>query len=154
MTGEPSLHRCRYRDDNHGYWNAIRNWWLLPAHFVAALVFVLVLELAIDGKYFTLSSAERTCGMLYQSGIVTMVSISLVIVRSLAAAWLSLAGCRMGFIVMEKGGATLNQLDRLISFKIPMFRRHKPRTGPARHSRGFTNLHLLALWATFSFAVP
>src|ERR1035438_6115463 len=104
---EISAHQCIRRDDDGAIWNKVCAWWLLPVHSLAVIILTSLMLYVVNGPSFLLdssSSFDHPRIMLYQSDITALVSLALVILRLLAAAWFSLTAWRKMFIILEKRG--------------------------------------------------
>jgi len=116
-------HDCRYRHDQ-GPCATLLSWWLLPAHFIASTALALAL-LVVEQRSFlvkasdTKENSNSTTFKLYQSDVTTLISVALVLIRFLGGSWLALTGWRMSFIILERDGATLTELSRMINYRIP-----------------------------------
>jgi hypothetical protein len=146
MHLEPNNHECQYRSDDDGLWSHIRNWWLLPLHLATSLTLVLVLLTKVNGHAFLVSKSDATlasAASIYQTDVVTLVSIGLLVVRLLAALWLALAGWRLAFVMLEHQSASLGELSRVIRFRLPPL---------DFKNRSF--VWALSLWCIFVFSTP
>ena len=145
MSFAAAQHSCTYRRDQHRYWQVITNYWLLPAHFVCSAGLGTALLYYINGRSFLVSSsmndAPSSVVPIYQSTITTLLSIAITTVRMLAGAWLTLAGWRLAFIMLEVNGTTLHGFSRLVRYRLP------PRDSiRARHHA--------TLWLLFAASLP
>jgi hypothetical protein len=122
MHPDLNNHVCQYRSDNGGLWGHIRNWWPLPLHLATALTLVLVLVTRVNGRAFLISNSDVesiSTASIYQTDVVTLVSIGILLVRLLAALWLALAGWRLAFMILEHQSTSLRELSRVIRFRLP-----------------------------------
>ena len=121
-----SSHVCRYRDDDTRWLSRIYAWWLLPAHFFASTAVAALLICIVDQRNFLVSgppdsrvyNVSRT-SVLYQSDVTTLISIALLVVRVVAGSWITLAGWRMCFCVLEVDGASMGQVLNMIQYRMP-----------------------------------
>ncbi|KAI7778973.1 multidrug resistance-associated abc transporter [Diaporthe eres] len=106
-------------------------WWLVPSHLAMAAIVTTVL-FQIDGWVFldTNSFGDNTHGLstLDPSDIITIVSTLLVITRIFASAWQALCAWRCVFVLLEKAGIRLEDMNWILSrgLLIPPLRRCSP----------------------------
>ncbi|MCJ1396627.1 hypothetical protein MMC18_009518 [Xylographa bjoerkii] len=124
-------HKCKYRDDSSGLWNRICTWWLLPLHIAFVAAFTIVL-FAFDGHLVAIDGTIRY-GRLSQSEVNIFISIGLTIIRLVAGGWLATLGWKMAFIVLEKRETNLAELDRLITWKMPLLARYQAERSSLRN---------------------
>ncbi|KAJ9661528.1 hypothetical protein H2198_001908 [Neophaeococcomyces mojaviensis] len=115
-------------------------WWLLLAHLTLVFVLAVVLLHSVQGKQFAISQ-EGKKGLqghsdLAQPEVVAIVSAVLTIIRALAGAAITQIGWRMAFLALGTRGATLAQVDKMISWRRP------PLKGQ------------IMLWVVFLLSVP
>ena len=131
-------------------------WWLLPTHLTlaAALSFTL-LQFVKDKRFLVNGSGgiehdpDSSHPKIYQSDVTSVVSLVLVLLRTLSSCWLGLAGWRLAFICLEKRGATLQQVDRIVGYLVP------PATlRDWRNASGEGRWLLPAMWLIFLLATP
>jgi len=149
-------HHCQYREDDSGRWRSIIKWWLLPTHITLAAALAFALLQFVKDHLFLVNGADPTehgpnssYPTIYQSDVTTLVSLILVLLRTLSSCWLSLAGWRMAFICLEKHGATLKQVDWIVGYLIPPTRVASGRTPPGEGRR-----LLPTMWLVFLLATP
>lgn len=145
-------HHCQRREDDHGWWYNLTNWWILPIHLIAAAWFTLIALFVLQGRSFVVAgSGDRGHGShkitLSQADANTLISLALTGIRSLAGCWLTLTGWRMAFITLEQYGATVNEFNRLVSYRIPPLRFWGRGTWGSRWT-------LLSMWLIFLLAWP
>ncbi len=110
---------------------AFWTYWPLLIHFVSVLSFGFTMIFVVNGAKFNIvsriESVQETDGSelplpfsLLQSDMTTIISAVVVVIRFMSGAWVTLAIWRCAFIVLEKSGATLGQLDTLLSLQIPV----------------------------------
>jgi hypothetical protein len=100
----------------------------------------------VNGHAFLVSKSDPTlasAASIYQTDVVTLVSIGLLVVRLLAALWLALAGWRLAFVMLEHQSASLGELSRVIRFRLPPL---------DFKNRSF--VWALSLWCIFVFSTP
>ena len=151
----PSMHKCQRRDDDRGLWNLCVNWWILPVHALLAISFTFIVLEVLQGRHFLVNGSEdrddtSSTFRLYQSDVNTLLSLALVLVRTLAGCWLTLTGWRMSFISLELDGATLGEINRLIDYRIPPF---KPRA-QTPWKKGSPGFLAARLWMIFLLSIP
>lgn len=120
--------------------STIIRWWLFPAHLALAAVLVIVLQHSLQGKQFAVSQEGgqdlNVNFQLAQPDVIALVSTVLTLVRALAGAAVTLIGWRMAFLTLGTKGATLAQVDYMVSWRRP------PIKGQ------------IALWLVFLLSVP
>ena len=150
-----NTHDCQYRHDQ-GPCATLLSWWLLPAHFITSTALALALLLLVDQRSFlvkasdTRENSNSTTFKLYQSDVTTLISVALVLIRIASGSWLALTGWRMSFIVLERNGATLSELSRMINYRIPPITFHH--RGQPRQQQ--SNMLLPAMWLILLLAMP
>ncbi|KAL8738486.1 MAG: hypothetical protein Q9181_000742 [Wetmoreana brouardii] len=149
-------HRCQYRRDDHG-WSALMADWGLPVlHLLGTLVITLNLVFLVDGRIFpvgaggfsTTESHRKVFSLLTQPAMTSILSLALVLHRLAGGSWLTLAGWRMAFTVLEVNGASLSELGRMIQYRCPPFWTHKTIAA----DRG--TIFLPTLWIITLLATP
>ena len=151
-----SSHICRYRDDDRSWLGRIRAFWFIPTHFIASSTIACSLMYLIDGRNFLVHGRPdsgkidtvRTSN-LYQSDVTTLLSLALVVIRSIGGAWLTLFGWRMCFCILELEGASLGQMTRMIDHRLP------PTRFLQRQAHSIKSLFLIPLmWLVFICGTP
>lgn len=150
-----SGHKCQRRDDDRGCWNKFLNWWILPVHLTLAAAFTFIVLKVLQGQHFLVSGSENpdytsSTVRIYQSDVTTLLSLALILVRTLAGCWLTLTGWRTTFISLEWSGATLRETDRMINYRIPPF---KP-WARIRRNKESSRVLAATLWMIFLLALP
>lgn len=112
-------HVCHPRKEHHHwFWNVIQAWWLVPIHLALAVVVTTVL-FQIDDMGFRDNSNfgdnMNDTSTLNPSDITTIVSILLVITRIFASAWQALCAWRCVFVLLEKAGIRLEDIQWILS---------------------------------------
>lgn len=146
-------HKCQYRDDDCGWSARFADWGFPIIHFLGTIAITLsLLEFVNDrifpirnGDFSDLDSQSNAVPLLTQSTVTSMISLALVYHRLAAGSWLTLAGWRMAFIVLEADGASLSDLDYMIKYRCPPF--HAGDTSRETHL-------LPKLWVIFLLATP
>jgi hypothetical protein len=150
-----SGHKCQRRDDDRGCWNEFLNWWILPVHLTLTAAFTFIVLKVLQGQHFLVSGSENrdyasSTFRIYQSDVNTLLSLALVLIRTLAGCWLTLTGWRMAFISLERNGATLRETNRMINYRIPPF---KP-WARIRWNKDSSQVLAATLWIIFLLALP
>lgn len=155
VCNESSGHRCTRRNDDRGGWNAFLNWWILPVHFVIVSIITIVTLKVLQGRSFLVDSNETneyslSASRIYQSDVNTLLSVALVLVRTLASYWLTLTGWRMAFIALERNEANLREIGRMVSYRLPSFALW------GSNGSGGASLWAVAgtMWIIFMLALP
>ncbi|KAF4945613.1 hypothetical protein FGADI_11794 [Fusarium gaditjirri] len=121
-TEQPASRHCFIRPDDRGLWNACKACYLFLIHIgLAAAIMVLVIQ--IDGRHFKIGSDSTVFtfhSRLYQAQVTGLLSLALVTLRLVAGTGSALLAWRIIFILLEKGGATLVELTRLLSLRVPI----------------------------------
>ena len=151
-SNETQKHHCQRRKDDSGWWNHFINWWILPIHLTLAALFTLIALKVLQGRAFIVAGSSyrnhnSSMIILSQADVNTLISLALTAIRTLAGCWLTLTSWRMAFISLEQNGATLNEIDYLVSFRIPPLRFW----GRGKWDSRWT---LLSMWAIFFLALP
>ena len=102
--------------------NRMTVWLLLAAplalHFLAVIVLTIAITSYIDHHDFNLQSRRSLAQISpLQSDITTAVSCGVTISRLFAAMWSTSTAWRSVFILMEKGGISLDQINRLLTWQ-------------------------------------
>jgi hypothetical protein len=110
---------------------------------------------ALQGQHFLISGSENrdyasSTFRIYQSDVNTLLSLALVLIRTLAGCWLTLTGWRMAFISLECNGATLRETNRMTNYRIPPF---KP-WARIRWNKDSSQVLAATLWMIFLLALP
>ena len=104
----------------------------LVLHFLSVITITLILKFCIYQQDFNLHLRKALSNRTpLQSDITTAVSAGVTIIRLFAATWSASMLWRCIFILMEKGGVSLRQIDSLLTWKIHFYPRLKSsrRTG-------------------------
>ena len=149
------VHECQRRNDDHSFWNRSRNWCILPVHAFLATSFAFILLKVLQGRHFLVTGSEvgnSTCHTfrLYQSDVNTLLSLALVLNRTLAGCWLTLTGWRMTFITFELTGATLKEAIRMIDYRIPPLKT----SAQNMNKVGSSSFLTATLWMIFLLPLP
>lgn len=126
---------------SHGHTSAILGWWLLPVHSLVAGIFVAYVFLCVQGKQYAISNHDKQNqpSKLSQSDVVALLSAVLTLLRAMAGACITLLGWRMLFFTLQQHGASLNEVNRMLAWRMPPF------------LLGRTQL---ILWALFLLSIP
>ncbi|KAJ5919113.1 hypothetical protein N7466_010056 [Penicillium verhagenii] len=123
-------------EGEQGILNVLVSWYLLPLQaFWTALVTVLAVTW-LDGRPFAIGTSNRYLEWadgpsLTQSDITTLISVFLTVSRIITGSWQSLSSWRCIFILLEKTGLRLGDVNWAASWKVPglsMFASHKNRS--------------------------
>lgn len=149
---EANRHNCQCREDDRGWWYNFINWWILPIHLTLAALFTLITLYVLQGRSSILAGSEYRVHdsdmiKLSQADVNTLISLALTATRTLAGCWLTLTGWRMAFIGLEQDGVTLNEMNHLVSYRIPPLRLW----GRGKWRSRWT---LLTMWTIFFLALP
>lgn len=112
-------HDCHPRKEHHHWlFNTMQAWWLVPSHLAMTAIVTTVLY-KINGKVFRYNSSfgdnANDLPTLYPSDIATIVSTLLVITRMFASAWQALCAWRCVFVLLEKAGIRLEDINWILS---------------------------------------
>ena len=146
-------HKCQYRDDDSGWSARLADWGFPIVHFLGSVAITLSLLTIVNDRIFPirngdfsdLDSQSNAFPLLTQSTVTSIISLALVYHRLAAGSWLTLAGWRMAFIVLEEYGASLSEFGHMINYRFPPFH--------ARDTSRQTHL-LPKLWVVFLLATP
>lgn len=122
-------HKCQYREDDTGWKACWADWGFPIAHFLGTVAITLILLEVVDdsifpihrGDFSNMDSQANVFPLLTQSAVTSIISLALVYHRLAAGSWLTLAGWRMAFIVLEVDGASLSDLNWMINYRRPPF---------------------------------
>ena len=122
-------HKCQYRSDDSGWSAILADWGFVITHLLGTVAITLSLLTFVDDRIFPirkgdfsdLDSQSNAVPSLTQSTVTSIISLALVYHRLAAGSWLTLAGWRMAFIVLEADGASLNDLGHMINYRCPPF---------------------------------
>jgi len=106
----------------------ILSWAIAPLilHLLTLFILITALKSYIDGHDFNLHSRTALTDLTpLQSDITTAVSSCIALIRSFAAMWSGSMYLRCIFILMEKGGISLQQIDSLLCWKNHFYPRVK-----------------------------
>ncbi|RTE71305.1 hypothetical protein BHE90_014286 [Fusarium euwallaceae] len=154
VDGIKTKHVCVETRSRHVWLQFVREWYLIPLYlsYTTAVAFYMVKWL--NGSSFAIDGSSNRNTRLTQSDVTTLLSVVMVVGRTICSAWQALATWRCAFILLEKNGLSLADTSRLISWRVPtltMFRRSSTlHTGHDR-TRAMAILILLLAWpAQFS----
>lgn len=147
MAKHDTQQDCSEKVDDRNLQTVVSNWWLLPAHLICSILLVIILLAKVDGRLFRVGTSYATAPpsvvSLSQNDVTTLISIAVVIVRTLAGTWLTLLGWRLAFILLERRGVTLEGFSRIIRYRLP----------PVRSPSDSISL-VIIFWAVFLLSVP
>ena len=145
-------HKCQYRGDDSG-WVRLEDWYFPILHLSGTVAITLSLLAFVDDRIFPIRNGDfsnmdsqgNASSLLTQSAMTSTISLALVCHRLAAGSWLTLAGWRMAFTVLEVDGASLSDLGHMINYRFPPF-----------HTRATSReTHLLPkLWVISLLATP
>ena len=146
-------HKCQYRGDDSGWSARLADWRFPIIHFLGTVAITLSLLTFVNDRIFPIRNGDfsdldnqsNADPLLTQSTVTSIISLALVYHRLAAGSWLTLAGWRMAFMVLEVDGARLSDLDHMINYRCPPFH--------ARDKSRETHL-LPKLWVIFLLATP
>lgn len=126
-----------------------------PVHAFLATSFALILLKVLQGRHVLVTGPENGdltshTFRLHQSDVNTLLSLSLVLIRTLAGCWLTLTGWRMTFITFELTGATLKEANRMIDYRIPPLKT----TARNMYKPGSSSFLAATLWMIFLLTLP
>lgn len=146
-------HKCQYRRDDYGWSARLADWGFPMLHLLGTVALTLSLLAVVNDRTFPIRNGDfsnvdsqgKAFSSLTQPAMTSIISLALVFHRLVGGGWLTLAGWRMAFTVLEVDGASLGDLGRMIDYRCPPFR--SPSTGRQ------TSL-LPTLWVIFLLATP
>ncbi|KAK7511311.1 uncharacterized protein IWZ02DRAFT_107062 [Phyllosticta citriasiana] len=106
------------------FFRGVRAWYFFPFHVLIVVTFGLLAIYQLDGKNFPMpsdSSASTTAHNLYhgnlrQSDVTTLITAALVAVRMTGNVCSVTSAQRCLFVLLEKCGITLRQIERLVCY--------------------------------------
>lgn len=123
------------------------NYWLVIAHLVSTIIFCVLLS-RVNGQNFLVgndTTHPENGYQLSQPTMSTIISTCLTIVRGFAGMWIGLTGWRMAFITLERAGASLQDVNWMINYRIaPLHRASSTQPGWLYG----------ALWMIFFLSLP
>ena len=128
VTSHPNDSEVHTRADTGENGTKIWLWAMAPLvlHLLSVLILTIVIKTLVDGQDFNLQSRKALARFTpLQSDITTAVSGGVAIVRTFSAMWSASIVWRCVFILMEKGGISLEQIDRLLTWQIHLHPRSK-----------------------------
>ncbi|KAK8176970.1 hypothetical protein IWX90DRAFT_4281 [Phyllosticta citrichinensis] len=137
---------------NRDFFRCVRAWYFFALHIIVVITFGLLAVFQLNGKSFPLDSPGLSIahniyyGKLRQSDVTTLIAAALVVARFTTNVCNATAAQRCVFILLEKCGITLRQIERLFCYE----------QGPAGfglYSLGATLLLLLFIPAQLSAPV-
>lgn len=104
---------------------SVRAWYFFPLHLILVIAFAVIALAYLDGQTFPSSSdapfgatiVHIFKGKLRQADVTTLISAALVLVRLTLNVCSSIAAQRSIFILLEKCGITLQEIERIFSFE-------------------------------------
>ena len=146
-------HKCQYRRDDHGWSAHLADWGFPMLHLLGTVIITLSLLTVVDDRIFPIDRGDfsnadsqgKAFSILTQPDMTSMISLALVFHRLTGGAWLTLAGWRMAFTVLELEGVSLSDMGRMINYRCPPLR--SPFTG---WQAGL----LPTMWVVFLLATP
>lgn len=126
IESEGSPSKCVLCADESGKWNVFKAWLLFVIHFLACILFIIIVILGVDDHTFKTGSPSTLIVQdLYQIHVTGLISVALVIIRLLTCACSALLIWRTIFILLDKELITLKQLAHLVDYQLPFL----PRVG-------------------------
>ncbi|OJD33696.1 uncharacterized protein BKCO1_28000106 [Diplodia corticola] len=112
------------------FWHIARAWYFFPLHAIIVIVLAVVALVSLDGQTFPTSSnapfgstiTHMFQGKLRQADVTTLVSAALVLVRLTLNVCSSIAAQRSIFILLEKCGLSLREIERIFCYGYGPFR--------------------------------
>ena len=146
-------HQCQYRRDNYGWSARLADWRYPTLHLLGTVAITSSLLAVVDGRTFPIGKGDfskmdskgKKVSNLTQPAMTSIISLALVVQRLVGGAWLTLAGWRTAFTVLEVDGASLGDIGRMIDYRCPPLRR------PFSSQRKGL---LPTLWAVFLLSTP
>ncbi len=122
-------------------------------HLLGTVIFTLSLLTVVDDRIFPIDRGDfsnadsqgNAFSILTQPAMTSIISLTLVFHRLTGGAWLTLAGWRMAFTVLELEGASFSDMGRMINYRCPPLR--SPFTG-------WQASLLPTMWVVFLLATP
>lgn len=117
-------HCCDVRRDDSGFWNACKAWYLIVLHLAMCIILLVCLDKFVDEKDFRIGSGPSSFTVpLYQSQVTGLISVSLVLIRTLTGVCSTLIAWRIIFVMLNRGDITLGELLCLQNYRLPHFPR-------------------------------
>ena len=121
---DQTSHACDVRPDDSGILNTCKAWYLIVLHLAACIILLVCLEKFVDEQDFRIGSPPLLFTIpLYQAQVTGLISLSLVLIRTLAGACSTLVTWRTIFVILNQEGVTLKELVHLQNYRLPIFPR-------------------------------
>ncbi|KAF4992032.1 hypothetical protein FDECE_13839 [Fusarium decemcellulare] len=116
-----AAHKCARADGRHEWIQLISQWYLVCLYMVYTIGVAFGMTLWLNGRSFAVADDDSNpfSGKLTQTDVTTLISVALVIARTICAAWQALAAWRCIFILLEKTGLSLSEASCLASWRLP-----------------------------------
>ncbi|KAJ3528708.1 hypothetical protein NM208_g10085 [Fusarium decemcellulare] len=116
-----AAHKCVRADGKHEWIQLVWQWYLVCVYMVYTIGVAFGMTLWLNGRSFAIADDNSSpfSGRLTQTDVTTLISVALVIARTICAAWQALAAWRCIFILLEKTGLSLSEASCLASWRLP-----------------------------------
>ena len=135
---------CPSRTDDSGIWSKCKAWYIFIAHIMACLILALVLIFFVDGRQFNAGSPPQAfTSSLYQVHVSGLISLANTALRPIISVCRGLLVWRSIYILLDKRGITINELNRLATWNLPTL---SAAASNARKTWIYWPLVVLLLW--------
>lgn len=115
-------HSCDVRPDDSGIWNTCKAWYLILLHLAMCIMLFVCLRVFVNGQDFQIGSPPSNFTLpLYQAQVTGLISLSLVLIRTLVGACSTLIVWRTIFVMLNGEGVTLKKLVHLQNYRLPVW---------------------------------
>lgn len=151
------IHKCHETNAKRNWRQPTSEWYLLCVCFLFNLAFTFGMVSFLDGKAFAVSGDTPELSStpiffsrrLTQPDVVTLISIFLVIWRTICAAWQFISAWRCVFILFEQYGLSIAEASCMTSWRLPPFALIRPKLSLGRQNslvKAGAILFLLLAW--------
>lgn len=155
--GIETKHVCVETRGKHAWLQSVWEWYLIPLYLLYTTTVAFYMVYRLNGTSFAIDGSSSRDKRLSQSDVTTIISVVLVIGRTICSAWQALATWRCAFILLEKNGLSLADTSRLISWRVPtpaMFGASTLHTARRRRRTGWIVILILLLAWPAQFSNP
>lgn len=124
--GMEKNHVCVETQGKRPLMQLISQWYLLVLCLVFPIAITFSMVFWLNGKSFAVDGTPDPNARLTQSDVTTLISVALVMARTVCTTWQALAAWRCVFILLEKDGLSLSEASHLASWRLPTFTNFRP----------------------------
>ncbi|KAF4424739.1 putative uracil permease [Fusarium austroafricanum] len=117
-----SSHVCVKTRGKRACWEFAFQWYLIFIHLFYTITVTFCMVFWLNGMSFAFEGSPNPSRRLTQPDVTTLVSVALVVSRTISTAWQALTTWRCVFILLERNGLSLAETSRVISWRLPTLR--------------------------------